>query len=117
VDRRNKEFILAELGRKYVWNRDPKAPEDHISDDQTRILQEFIVKDPFASRVILGIYTMVEVVFTLAKNTYPVPLDMVVNNFRESSGKFFEWSSPKSGQCPECGGKRNRHILPYRKAN
>jgi hypothetical protein len=19
-------------------------------------------------------------------------------------------------QCPECGGKRNRHILPYRKA-
>ena len=20
-------------------------------------------------------------------------------------------------QCPECGGKRNRHILPYRKAN
>ncbi len=96
VDRRNKECILAELGRKYVLNRDPKAPEDHISDDQTRILQEFIVKDPFASRVILGIYTMVEVVFTLAKNTYPVPLDMVINNFRENSGKFFEWSSPKS---------------------
>jgi len=22
-----------------------------------------------------------------------------------------------TGQCPECGGKRNRHILPYRKAN
>jgi len=21
------------------------------------------------------------------------------------------------GQCPECGGKRNRHILPYKKAN
>jgi len=23
----------------------------------------------------------------------------------------------KLGQCPECGGKRNRHILPYKKAN
>lgn len=96
VEKKNRQFILAELGKKYVWNRDTQTLEDYISDDQTKILQEFIVKDPFASRVILGIYTMVEVVFTLAKNTYPVPLDILVNNFRESSGKFFEWSSPKS---------------------
>ncbi len=96
VDRSNKKFVLTDLGKKYVWNRDPHAPVDYISDEQTRILQEFIVKDPFASRVILGIYTMVEVVFTLAKNTYPVPLNMVNINFRDSSGKFFEWSSPKS---------------------
>lgn len=96
VEKRNKKFMLTDLGKKYVWNKDLHAPEDYISDDQTKILQEFIVKDPFASRVILGIYTMVEVVFTLAKNTYPVPLNIVNNNFRESSGKFFEWSSPKS---------------------
>lgn len=96
VEKRNKKFALTELGKKYVWNRDPRAPVDYISDEQTKILQEFIVKDPFASRVILGIYTMVEVVFTLAKNTYPVPLDIVNSNFRESSGKFFEWASPKS---------------------
>jgi hypothetical protein len=25
--------------------------------------------------------------------------------------------SEESGPCPECGGKRNRHVLPYRKAN
>ena len=30
----------------------------------------------------------------------------------------YTWSCGESGgQCPECGGKRNRHILPYRKAN
>lgn len=96
VEKRNKDFVLTDLGKKYVRNRDSRAPEDYVSDEQTRILQEFIIKDPFASRVILGIYTMVEVVFTLAKNTYPVPLDMVNSNFRESSGKFFEWASPKS---------------------
>ena len=96
VEKKNKDFLLTDLGKKYVWNRDSRAPEDYISDEQTKILQEFIIKDPFASRVILGIYTMVEVVFTLAKNTYPVPLDIVNTNFRESSGKFFEWVSPKS---------------------
>jgi hypothetical protein len=96
VEKRNRDFTLSELGKKYVWNRDLRAPDDYISDDQARILQEFVIKDPFASRVIFGIYTMVEVVFTLARNTYPVPLDMVINNFRENSGKFFEWSSPKS---------------------
>ena len=96
VEKRNKKFLLTDLGKKYVWNRDSRAPVDYISDEQTKILQEFIIKDPFASRVILGIYTMVEVVFNLAKNTYPVPLDIVNSNFRETSGKFFEWSSPKS---------------------
>lgn len=96
VERKNKDFALTNLGKKYVWNRDTRAPVDYISDEQTKILQEFIIKDPFASRVVLGIYTMVEVVFNLAKNTYPVPLDIVNSNFRESSGKFFEWSSPKS---------------------
>ena len=96
VEKRNKEFVLTDLGKKYVWNRELRAPVDYISDEQTKILQDFIIKDPFASRVILGIYTMVEVVFNLAKNTYPVPLDIVSSNFRENSGKFFEWSSPKS---------------------
>ncbi len=96
VEKSDKKFRLTGLGKKYVWNRDNQALVDYISDEQTRILQESIIKDPFAGRVILGIYTMVEVVFNLAKNTYPVPLDMITSNFRESSGKFFEWSSPKS---------------------
>lgn len=96
VNKMDKRFSLSELGKKYVWNRDPKAPEDHISDEQAHILQEFVIKDPFASRVVLGIYLLVETVFNLAKNTYPVPLEMVINNFRDTSGKSFDWASPKS---------------------
>jgi len=87
---------LTQLGKKYVWNKDPKAPEDHISEEQAMVMQDFIIKDPFASRAIYGIYTIVESVFTLSKNTYPVPLNLVINYFRESSGKFFEWASKKA---------------------
>lgn len=97
VEKKNKKkYTLTKLGKKYIWDRDPRAPEDYISEEQAGIIQDFIIKDPFASRAIYGIYTIVEVVFTLSKNTYPVPLNMVINYFRESSGKFFEWSSPKS---------------------
>lgn len=92
----NKKYQLADLGRKYVWSRDIKAPIEFISDEQSRVLQDFVIKDPFVSRTVFGIYTMVETVFTLSKNTYPVPLDMVMNYFRDSSGKHFEWPTKKA---------------------
>lgn len=92
----NKKYQLADLGKKYVWARDIKVPVEFISDEQSRVLQDFIIKDPFVSRTVFGIYTMVETVFTLSKNTYPVPLGMVMNYFRESSGKHFEWSTEKT---------------------
>lgn len=91
-----KHFSLTDIGKKYFWNRDPKAPIEHISDAQAETIRNFIVGDPFASRSIFGIYTIVEVVFTLSRNTYPVPIKMVVNHFRDSSGKFFEWPTIKS---------------------
>jgi len=92
----SKKYRLTDLGKRYVWFKDTKAPVEFISDEQSQILQDFIIKDPFVSRTVFGIYTMVETVFTLSKNTYPVPLDMVMNYFRESSGKHFEWSTKKT---------------------
>jgi len=92
----DKKYRLTDLGKKYVWCRDTKAPIGFISDEQAKTLQDFIIKDPFLSRTIFGIYTIVEVVFTLSKNTHPVPLDMVMDYFRKSSGKYFEWSTDKT---------------------
>jgi hypothetical protein len=92
----DKKYQLTNLGKKYVWSREIKAPIEFISDEQSRILQDFIIQDPFVSRTVFGIYTMVETIFTLSKNTYPVPLDIVMNYFRESSGKHFEWSTSKT---------------------
>jgi len=91
-----KKYRLTNVGKKYVWSKDVKAPVEFISDEQARVLQDFIIKDPFVSRTVFGIYTMVETVFTLSKNTYPVPLNMVMNYFRESSGKHFEWATEKT---------------------
>ncbi len=91
-----KKYRLTDVGKKYVWAKDVKAPVEFISDEQARVLQDFIIKDPFVSRTVFGIYTMVETVFTLSKNTYPVPLNIVMNYFRESSGKHFEWSTEKT---------------------
>lgn len=92
----DRKYQLTGLGKKYIWSRNIKAPIEFISDEQARILQDFIIQDPFVSRTIFGIYTMVEAVFTLSKNTYPVPLEIVINYFRDSSGKFFEWSASKT---------------------
>ncbi len=92
----DKKYQLTDLGKKYVQSRDIKAPIEFISDEQSQIIQDFIIKDPFVSRTVFGIYTMVETIFTLSKNTYPVSLDMVMNYFRESSGKHFEWSIKKT---------------------
>jgi hypothetical protein len=91
-----RDYVLTDLGKKYIWNRDPRAPEDCISENQIEVLQDFIIKDPFASKAVYGIYTIVESVFTLSKNIYPVPLDLLINYFRESSGKFFVWTSKKA---------------------
>ncbi|MCI0329647.1 MAG: hypothetical protein L0196_01655 [candidate division Zixibacteria bacterium] len=85
-------FVLTDLGQSYFRLRDKDADDDNISDEQAKVLQEFIIKDPFASPAIFGIYSIVDVVFTLSKNTYPVSQKLVVNYFRDTVGKNFEWS-------------------------
>lgn len=89
-------YVLTEVGKQYVWSREPNTPEEHISEDQTKVIQDLIIKDPFVSKAIYGIYIIVESVFTLSKNIYPVPLDLLIDYFSKSSGKFYVWSSRKA---------------------
>ncbi|MGB2694389.1 MAG: hypothetical protein WBD55_04280 [Dehalococcoidia bacterium] len=96
VDREKRRFALTRLGRQYVAARNPDMPPSYISEAQADVLRNFIVKDPFASPTIFGIYSMVEVIFTLARNGYPVSRELVISHFREATGKRFEWSEPKT---------------------
>ncbi|GAG82655.1 unnamed protein product, partial [marine sediment metagenome] len=48
----DKKYRLSDLGKKYVWGKDTKAPIEFISDEQAKTLQDFIIKDPFVSRTI-----------------------------------------------------------------
>jgi hypothetical protein len=87
---------LTLLGTQYVNERNPDAPSEHVSDRQAAVLREAIVKNPFASPVVFGIYSLVETVFNLARNTYPVDQKLVIANFRAATGKLFDWAADKS---------------------
>lgn len=89
--RDRKNWALSELGVRYVAARDPHAPVEAISDAQRQILRDFIIKDPFASPTVFGIYAIVECVFTLARNRYPVEASTLLTYFRDTCGKAKEW--------------------------
>jgi hypothetical protein len=87
---------LTALGARYIEERDTDLPWTHLSDAQAAVLREAIVKNPFASPVVFGIYSLVETVFNLARNTYPVDQKLVIANFRAATGKLFDWAADKS---------------------
>ncbi len=91
-----KRWNLTDTGKRFVWNKDLQPPVEFISNDQSRVLQNVIIRNPFASGAIFGIYTVVEALFNLSKNTYPIPANLLMDYFRASSGRYFEWSSKKT---------------------
>ena len=96
IERDSDRIQLSRLGREYVAARNADAPPHNLSEEQAAVLRGFIVKDPFASPMIFGIFTMVEVVFSLARNGYPVPYEQVLSHFRAAAGKLFDWSADKT---------------------
>ncbi|MCH7488209.1 MAG: DUF91 domain-containing protein [Chloroflexi bacterium] len=96
VEREGTRFGLSELGSEYVDARNHDMPVEYLSETQAAVLRGFIVKDPFASPTIFGIFSMVEVIFNLARNGYPVPRELVTSHYREVTGKLFEWSAEKT---------------------
>lgn len=96
VAENNKNWTLTKDGRKYIEKRDSSGPIEFVSSEQSKILQNIIIQNPFASGAIFGIYSIVESTFNLAKNTYPVPAKLLMEHFRQISGRYFEWSSDKT---------------------
>ncbi|RKZ30544.1 hypothetical protein DRQ36_05150 [bacterium] len=89
------EISLSNLGEQYVNRKDIDLPE-RLSEGQVSLLRGFIVKNPYESPVILGIASVVEAVFTLSKNTYPVPMHHLIEYFTYHAGKYFDWQTPKA---------------------
>ncbi|MEX0799905.1 MAG: hypothetical protein WD379_01665 [Dehalococcoidia bacterium] len=96
VSHEGRKFTLTEAGEEYVAAREASMPPGHTSEQQTEVLKSLIIKDPFASPTIFGVYTLVEAVFSLSRNGYPVPWDSLTTFFREASGKRFEWAAAKT---------------------
>lgn len=96
VHRFKDKYLLTDLGLKFVKLRDEKLSQLTVSEPQIELIREHIVKDPFASNVIFGIYSLVESVFILSRNSYPVDINFVITYFRESVGKRYDWDTTRS---------------------
>lgn len=87
---------LSELGEEFVRKIDPQTGLDSISDGQADLLRDFIARSPFDSPAIFGIYSMVDAVWALSRNTYPVGIDLLSPYFRDTIGKNFDWKTDKA---------------------
>jgi hypothetical protein len=88
-------IALTKLGEQYVAAKD-KYLEEMLSEDQAKLLKDYVMQNPYDSCINLGIASMVECVFTLSKTTYPVPLEQLEQYFTIYSGKSLEWQTPRA---------------------
>lgn len=96
VSRLKNQFYLTEIGQEYVRNMSEAQSNYVLTNNQVEIIRDFIVHDPFYSPTIFGIFTLVETVFTLARNGYPVNIKDLIEFYRHSVGKKFEWQTERS---------------------
>jgi len=90
------KYLLTDLGIAYVEARDPSLSVHQLSDPQIDILRKHIIKDPFSSNIVFGIYSLVESIFTLARNSYPVAIQDLMYYYKETVGKRYDWSTERS---------------------
>lgn len=91
----NDAISLSSLGREYVNQKDSILP-NRLSLAQIELLRKLVMHNPYESPVILGIASIVEATFALAKNTYPVPMSQLVEYFSYYAGKHFDWKTKKA---------------------
>lgn len=86
---------LSKLGREYVNRKDNLFPEG-LSEAQSELMRKFVMQNPYESPIVLGIASIVESVFFLSKNTYPVPMSHLMQYFTYYAGKYFDWQTEKA---------------------
>lgn len=91
----NDKISLSAIGLEYIKCRD-NLYEKRLSEAQADLLRVHVILNPYESPVILGISSIVEAVFVLAKNTYPVKMDQLLVYFAYHAGKYFDWKTEKS---------------------
>ncbi len=88
-------IALSNFGKEYVERKDIVLPQ-RLSEAQSELLRKFVIQNPYESSVVLGIASVVEAVFALAKNTYPIPMSHLTQYFSYHAGKYFDWQTEKA---------------------
>ena len=83
-------YNLTTIGKEYVSLKD-KYIADNLSNEQAKLLQQVVLKDQFSSPTIFGIYSLMEAVFVLARNRYPIHFSKLPEVFALFSGREKEW--------------------------
>jgi predicted transcriptional regulator len=96
VRRYEHRYFLTDLGTAYIEARDQALSLYQLSDGQIELLRRHIVRDPFSSDIVFGIYGLVESVFTLARNSYPVTMKSLMYFYRDLVGKKSDWATARS---------------------
>jgi hypothetical protein len=89
------EYFLTDFGEQLLEIGDAKV-EDRFNENQIELLSNFVKENPFYSSTTYTILAIVETVFILSKNTYPVPKDAVKDYFVKSVGKGQTWRKEKA---------------------
>lgn len=93
---KNGDYIdLTNLGKEYVNAKDVLM-HDTLSEKQAMLIKTYVMKNPYASCVNLGIASIVECVFSLSKTFYPVPVERIEKYFCIYSGKDLDWQTDRA---------------------
>ena len=84
-----KRIALTELGEKYVES-DESRPKD-ISEIQAKVIRDWIINNPFKSKVVNGIYNFVELILEALRNNVSIKDEDFADYFSFKSGKLLDW--------------------------
>ena len=88
-------FFLTELGSQFV-DLGENIVDDRLNEQQIELLSNFLKENPFFSSVTYTVFSLIESVFVLSKNSYPVGKEEVKDYFVKSVGKTETWKAAKS---------------------
>ncbi len=88
-------YFLTDFGEKLIETNSSEI-DDRFNESQIQLLSEFVKENPFYSSITYTVLALVETVFVLSKNTYPVPKDAVKDYFVKSVGKVHTWREEKA---------------------
>lgn len=88
------EYFLTNLGNQFIELRE--GTDDRLNPRQQELLANFVKENPFYSSITFTIFSLIETVFVLSKNNYPVPKEAVKDYFVKSVGKTTTWKTDRA---------------------
>jgi hypothetical protein len=95
VNKFKNNFYLSDLGNQFV-ELGEKIVDDRLNEEQVELLSNSIKENPFYSSITYTIFSLIETVFVLSKNSYPVSKDAVKDYFVKLVGKTETWKADRA---------------------